>query len=101
MIQNKNDSINSILQHAADNNCCVVFPTSRFPYLILYPRWCKLKVATTYLAIRTKNNENVFKYESLLLLKPPQITRSNIIRRTLRSRRINTNYNFITYQEHF
>ena len=36
MTQNKNDSINSILQHdrVVDNNCCVVFPTSRFPYLI-------------------------------------------------------------------
>ena len=34
MTQNKNDSINAILQHgrAVDNNCCVVFPTSRFPY---------------------------------------------------------------------
>ena len=40
MTQNKNDSINSILQHgrAVGNNCCVVFPTSRFPYLILCPR---------------------------------------------------------------
>ena len=40
MTENKNDSINSILQHgrAVDNNCCVVFPTSRFPYLILCPR---------------------------------------------------------------
>ena len=58
MTQNKNDSINSILQHGrvVDNNCCVVFPTSRFPYLILCPRQCKWKVATTYLAIRTKNN---------------------------------------------
>ena len=36
MTQNKNDSINSILQHRQvfDKNCCVVFPTSRFPYLI-------------------------------------------------------------------
>ena len=36
MTQNKNDSINSILQHGCvvDNNYCVVFPTSRFPYLI-------------------------------------------------------------------
>ena len=58
MIQNKNDLINSMLQHGrvVDNNCCVVFPTSRFPYLILCPRQCKWKVATTYLAIRTKNN---------------------------------------------
>ena len=48
MTQNKNDSINSILQHGrvVDNNCCVVFPTSRFPYLILCPRYCKWKVAT-------------------------------------------------------
>ena len=37
MTQNKNDSINSILQHSrvAENNCCVVFPTTRFPFLIL------------------------------------------------------------------
>ena len=38
--QNKNDSINSILQYgrAVQNNCLVVFPTSSFPYLILCPR---------------------------------------------------------------
>ena len=56
--QNKNDSINSILQHGqvVDKNCCVVFPTSRIPYLILCPRQGKWKAATTYLAIRTKNN---------------------------------------------
>ena len=58
MTQNKNDSINSILQHGriVDNNCYLAFPTSRFPYLILCHRWCKWKVATTYYAIRTKNN---------------------------------------------
>ena len=58
MTQNKNDSINSILQHGriVDNNCYLLFPTSRFPYLILCRRWCKWKVATTYLAIRTKKN---------------------------------------------
>ena len=58
MTQNKNDSINSIPQHGcvADNNCCVVFPTSRFPYLILCPRHCKWKVTSMHLAIRTKNN---------------------------------------------
>ena len=58
MTQNKNNSINSISQHGRvlDKNFCVVFPTSGFPYLILYPRQCKWKVATTYLAIRTKNN---------------------------------------------
>ena len=58
MTQNKNDSMNSILHHGrfVDKNCCVVFPTSGFPYLILCPRLCKWKVATTSLAIRTKNN---------------------------------------------
>ena len=58
MTQNENDSINSTLQHGhiVDKNCCVVFPASRFSYLILCPRYCKWKVATTYLAIRTKNN---------------------------------------------
>ena len=58
MTKNKNDSINSILQHGrvVGKNCCVVFPSSGFPYLILCPRQCKWKVATTYLAIRTKNN---------------------------------------------
>ena len=37
MTQNKNDSITSILQLArvVDNDCSVVFPTSRFSYLIL------------------------------------------------------------------
>ena len=43
MAQNKNNSINSILHHGrvVGKNCCVVFPTSGFPYLILYPRQCK------------------------------------------------------------
>ena len=61
MAQNKNNSINSILQHGrvVGKNCCVVFPTSGSPYLIPYPRQCKWKVATTYLAIRTKNNQNI------------------------------------------
>ena len=38
--QNQYDSINAILQHGrvVDNNFCVVFPTSRFPSLILCPR---------------------------------------------------------------
>ena len=38
--ENKNNSINSILQHGrvVDNNCCVVFPDSKFLYLILCPR---------------------------------------------------------------
>ena len=58
MNQNKNDSISSILQHGPvnDNKCCKVFPTSRFPNLILCPRQSKWKIATTYLTIRTKNN---------------------------------------------
>ena len=58
MTQNKDGSIKSILQQSrvVDKNCCVVFPTSGFPYLIPYPRQCKWKVATTYLAIEIKNN---------------------------------------------
>ena len=38
--QNKNDSINSILQHGriVEKNCCVVYPTSGFSYLTLCPR---------------------------------------------------------------
>ena len=55
MTPKKNDSINSILPHGrvVDNIFCVVYPTSRFPYLILCPKW---QAATTCLAIRTKNN---------------------------------------------
>ena len=58
MDQNKNDSINSVLQHGriVDKYCCAVFPTSGFLYLTLCHRQFKWKVATTYLAIRTKNN---------------------------------------------
>ena len=58
MTQNKNDLINSILQHrrVVDKNCCVVFPTSGFSCLILFPRQCIWKVATTYLAIRAKTS---------------------------------------------
>ena len=80
MTPNKNDSINSVLQHGrvADNNCCVVFTTSRFSYLIPCTRESKWKVAPTYLAIRTKNNQNIFENENLLLLKPAQIIRNNI-----------------------
>ena len=39
MTQNKNDSINSILQHGrvVDNNCCVVFPTSKFHICFCVP----------------------------------------------------------------
>ena len=58
MTQNKNDSIDSILQHGRviDKNCCVVFPSSGFPYLILCPGQWKWRVPANYLAIRTKNN---------------------------------------------
>ena len=58
MTQNENDSIKLILQHGrvVNKNCCVIFSTLGFPYLILCPRQCKWKVATTYLAIRTKNS---------------------------------------------
>ena len=58
MTQNKKDSISSILQHGhvVDKNCCVVFPTSGFPYFTLCPRQCKWKVATPFIAIRNKNN---------------------------------------------
>ena len=37
MPQNKNDSINSIVQHGRvfDKNCCAIFRTSGFPYLTL------------------------------------------------------------------
>ena len=40
MTQNKNDSINLTLRHGrvVEKNGCVVFPTSGFSYLILYPR---------------------------------------------------------------
>ena len=58
MTQKKNDSMNSKLQHGrvVDTSCCVVFSNSRFPYLTLCHRQWKWKVATTYLAVRTKNN---------------------------------------------
>ena len=47
-------------------------------YLNLCPRQCKWKVGTTYLAIRTKDNQNIFEYKNILLLKPPQTAKSNI-----------------------
>ena len=49
MTQNKIDSINSVLLygHAVDNNYCVVFPVSQI---------VQRKIATTYLAIRSKNS---------------------------------------------
>ena len=47
MTQNKNNSINSMLQHGrvVDKICCVVFPSSGFPYLTLCTKQCKWKVA--------------------------------------------------------
>ena len=56
--QNQNDLINSILQYGrvVQKGCCVVCPASEFPHMILCPRECKGNVATTYLAIRAKNN---------------------------------------------
>ena len=66
MTQNKNDSINSTLQRGlvVDKNCCVVFPTSGFLYFTLCPRQCKWKVANTYVAIRTKNNKDIWVWKS-------------------------------------
>ena len=57
MTQNEHDSINSILQYGpvVGKNCCVVFLASGFQYLVLCPRHCKGKVATTYLVTRTKS----------------------------------------------
>ena len=51
--QNKNDSINLILQRGCVvyKNCRVVFPTLRFPL----PQTVQM-VATTYLATRAKSN---------------------------------------------
>ena len=58
MTQNKNNSINSILQHGriVDKNCCIILSTSGFRYLNLCPRQCKWKAAATHLAKKTKNN---------------------------------------------
>ena len=47
--QNRNDSINSILEHGRDS-------ISYFRISILIQDQCKWKVATAYLAIRTKHN---------------------------------------------
>ena len=58
MTQKKNDSINSLLQHGrvVNKNCCGVLPTSAFQYLTQCPRQYKRKVASTYLATKTKSN---------------------------------------------
>ena len=51
LTQNQNDSINSILLYGRvdEKDCCVVFSASGFLYLILCPKKCIGKVATTYL----------------------------------------------------
>ena len=51
LTQNQNDSINPILQYGrvVGKDCCVAFYASGVPYLILRPKQCKGKVATTYL----------------------------------------------------
>ena len=78
LTQNQNDPINSILQYdrVAGKDCWVVFSASGYPFLILCPRQCKGKVATTYL--KGLKMIKIFQYKNLLLLKPPQITRSGI-----------------------
>ena len=78
LTQNQNDYIKSILKYGrvVGKYCCVVFFASGFPYLILSPRQCKGKVGITYLkGLRTIK---IFLYKNLLLLKPPQVTRSCI-----------------------
>ena len=79
MNQNKNESINPILQHGrvADKNRGVVFSTSGFPYLTRYPRQCKWEVAATYLAIRIIKIENSWVWKSPAI-EACTITRSNI-----------------------
>ena len=58
--QNKNDSVNSILQHGhvVDKNCCVVFPVSRFPYLTLCSSQCKCHVEATSTLQSMRNKKN-------------------------------------------
>ena len=58
MIQNKNDLINSKLQHGCvvDKNLFTVFPTSGFLYLTMCSRQSRWKVAMTSLVMRTKSN---------------------------------------------
>ena len=78
LTQNQNDPINTILQYGyvVEKDCGVVFSASGFPYLILSPRQCKGKIATSYLkGLRTIK---IFQYKNLVLLKPPQITRNGI-----------------------
>ena len=78
LTQNQNNSINVILQYGCvvGKNCCIVFSASGFSFLNLCLRQCNGKVATTYLkGLRTIK---IFQYKNLLLLKPPQITRSGI-----------------------
>ena len=78
LTQNQNDSINSILHYGrvVGKDSCLVFSGSAFPYLILCPKQCKRNVAVTYL--KGLKTIKIFQYKNLLLLKPPQITRSVI-----------------------
>ena len=69
LTQNQNDSVNLMLQYGrvVKKDCYVVFPALGFPYLILCPRQCKGKIATTYLkGLRTIK---ILQYKNLLLLK--------------------------------
>ena len=77
MTQNKNASINAILQHGrvVNNNCYVVFPTSRFPCLIPDSENGRELPLTELYGQRTIK---IFLSMKSLLLKPLQITRSNI-----------------------
>ena len=78
LTQNQNDPINSILQYGrvAGKDCWVVFSASGYPFLILCPKQCKGKVASTYL--KRLKMIKIFQYKNLLLLRPPQISRSGI-----------------------
>ena len=96
MTQNKNGSINSIMQHGrvVNKSCFVVFPTLGNPYLTLCPRQCKWKVATTYLAIRTKNKWNIWVWKSPAVKASTDCKKQH---RTLQSMRKNRNNNFIIF----
>ena len=87
---------NAILQYGrvVHKNCCVVFPALRFPYLILCLRQCKGKVTTTYLAIKTKNNQNIREQKSAAVKTSTNYKNQG---QTLRSLRKNKNNNFIIF----
>ena len=99
LTQNQNNSINSKLQytHVVGKYCCVVFSALGFPHLILCPRQCKRKVATTY--VKGLGTIKIFQCKILLLLKPSQITRSGIQHCSHLERKTIIFYHI--YQEHF